>query len=114
MLGRGLRACASVLPASDSCLGRASGRAGQGARSARVAAPEAPLTRLSGSRLWAAGAGSPRFTCSGGAPRGGAAERLGCGGGGGGRAAGGTRPPRAAWVRGAGGRGEGRRRAGWG
>ena len=60
----GLRACASVLPASDSCLGGASGRAGQGARSVRVAAPEAPLRRLSGSRSWAAGAGSPG--CGGG------------------------------------------------
>src|SRR5258708_40197445 len=106
MLGRGLRACASVLPASDSCLGRASGRAGQGARSARVAAPEAPLTRLSGSRLWAAGAGSPRFRWIGGAGGGGAAVRLGGVGGGRGRGPGGTRAAMAAWVPRAGGRAE--------
>ena len=56
-----MRQCA---PCPDSCLGRATGRAGQGARSARVAVPEAPLRRLSGSRSWAAGAGSPG--CGGG------------------------------------------------
>ena len=46
------RACAVPSLSPDRCHVPASGRPGQGARSARGAAPQAPLTRLSGSGSW--------------------------------------------------------------
>src|ERR1700676_704732 len=49
-------ACFTVLPCPDSCRFPASGGLGQGARSARSAAPQAPLTRPAGSGSWPAGA----------------------------------------------------------
>ncbi len=48
--------CFIVLPCLDRCRFPASGGLGQGARSARAAAPQAPLTRPAGSGSWPAGA----------------------------------------------------------
>jgi len=54
-----LRACATMLLTLDSCRVLRAGRAGQGARSARMAVPEAPLRRLPGSKIiGAAGEGA--------------------------------------------------------
>src|SRR5208283_5113263 len=49
-------ACFTVLPCPDRCPVPATGRPGQGARSARAAAPQAPLRRPPGSGSWLAGA----------------------------------------------------------
>src|SRR5450755_3809658 len=57
-------ACFTVLPCLDRCRFAASGRLGQGARSARAAAPQAPLTRPAGSGSWPAEA-TERTTVAG-------------------------------------------------
>jgi hypothetical protein len=58
-----------VLPVPDSCGFCEGAGPGQGARSARGAAPEVPLTRLPGSRIIAAGPGGgsvagTEFSCA--------------------------------------------------